>query len=490
MSVDRQQYNDLPKASGASSGCRRRIARSKQRDRQSGPVLSRRALVALAGGGLAHWAACMAAAQANETETSARGERSTHRAPRAKRVIFLFMEGGPSQLDTLEHKPELKRHAGKSVQLAEDVFQFKGQIMPSLWAFRPSPKTGLYFSSLLPGLSGVSEHLCLLHGMHTDSASHPQATIMMHTGSTNLIRPSMGSWVVHGLGAENADLPPFMTINPLEHLGGVQNYSSAFLPAATHGTRIAVEGNLLPNIQNGFVDAGRQRRYVRLLQDANRELLRRSVVAPDVEGTIRAYDTAVRMQDALPDALSLRDESAATKKLYGISDEHPRNFAVQCLLARRLAEAGVRFIQLTLRGWDNHTDLPTALPGVCRSLDQPAAALIADLHQRGMLHDTLVVWGGEFGRSAAEQNGGQGRRHQNRGFSMFLAGGGVRGGAAYGTTDELGMQAVEGGVHVHDLHATILYLLGLDHQRLTYRHAGRDFRLTDVYGRVVEQVIA
>jgi len=414
----------------------------------------------------------------------------THHAARARRVIFLYMEGGPSQLDMLEHKPSLSRLAGKTVQFQEDAFQFNGRLMPALWPFDPCPTTDLYFSSLLPHLSAVSHELCLLHGMHTDSSSHDQATIMVHTGATSEVRPSMGSWVAYGMGSENEKLPSFVTINPLDHLGGAQNYSSAFLPAKYQGTRISVSGDLIPNIANPFTDDAHQRRFLDLVQGSNANYLARLGDAAEVEGIIQAYDLAYHMQHALPQVMRLNQETTATKQLYGITDENPQRLSVQCLMARRLAEAGVRFIQLTARGWDNHTELPANLPHRCREIDQPIAGLITDLRQRGLLDDTLVVWGGEFGRSAAEQNDGDGRRHQNMGYTMFLAGAGVRGGMAYGSTDETGSRAVEGKIHTHDLHATILHLLGLNHERLTYRYAGRDFRLTDVYGRVVREIIS
>ena len=292
------------------------------------------------------------------------------------------------------------------------------------------------------------------------------------------------------LASKNDKLPGFVTVNPLDHLGGAQNYSSAFLTARYQGTRIAVTGDLIPNITSPFRDDGDQRRFLILVQSNNADYLARLGKAAEIEGMVQSYDLAYHMQHALPQVKRLNQETEATKKMYGITDENPALFSVQCLMARRLAEAGVRFIQLTSRVWDNHTDLPVALPLRSKDIDKPVAALIADLRQRGMLDDTLVVWGGEFGRSAGEQNNGHGRRHQNLGYTMFLAGGGVRGGMSFGKTDETGSRAVEGKIHTHDLHATILHLLGLDHERLTYRYAGRDFRLTDVHGRVVSEIIA
>jgi hypothetical protein len=412
----------------------------------------------------------------------------SHSEPKAKRVIMLYMEGGPSQIDMMDYKPELEKLAGKTIGLREDKYQFQGALMPSKWKFNPSLKTGLQFSELLPNLSLISDELCLLNGMHTDSTSHTPATLMLHTGAFNVVRPSVGSWVVYGLGTENENLPAFITINPVDHLGGTQNYSSAFLPASYQGTRLGVQDDVMPNL-NGLNNT-RQRRYLDLLEADNREYLSRHKPNPKIEAMIQSFELAFRMQSALPRVMELGNEPTHIKEMYGITGTDRNKFANQCLTARRLAEAGVRFIQLTKRGWDNHTDLPKSLPDRCRDIDQPIAGLILDLKQRGMLDETLVVWGGEFGRSSAEQNSGAGRRHQSLGYTMFLAGGGVKGGIKHGATDETGSRAVLGKVHIHDLHATILHLMGIDHEALTYRYAGRDFRLTDVYGNVVHEILA
>ena len=423
-----------------------------------------------------------------EAATRAAADRPVpHFAPRAKRVIMLYMEGGPSQLDLLEYKPALRKLSGKTVELREDKFCFHGALMPTRWNFRQSRATGWPISELLPHLSDVADDLCLLHGVHTDSSSHTQATVMLHTGAFRVIRPSVGSWVVYGLGTENENLPGFVTINPIDHLGGTQNYSSAFLPASHQGTRLGVAGDTLPDLANASLP---QRRFLDLVQAENQEFLQRRGAGPEIEVAIENLELAFRMQTALPQAMDVSQETAATQRMYGITNTDKSQFSVQCLMARRLAEVGVRFIQLTQRGWDNHTDLSQALPDRCRQVDQPIAALIFDLKQRGLLEDTLIVWGGEFGRSSAEQNSGEGRRHQNLGYTMFLAGGGVKGGLKYGATDETGSRAVEGRIHIHDLHATILHLLGIDHERLTYRFSGREFRLTDVYGRVIQEILS
>ena len=452
--------------------------------------LSRRELLR-SGCGFAYLALAGMAAKTNAAEIpNGLTSKLPHHPPRAKRVIMLYMEGGPSQLDTLEYKPALKQLAGKRVELGEDSFRFHGGLMPSHWRFRPNPKTGVYFSDLLPHLRSVSEELCLLSGMHTDSAAHAPATMMFHTGAFRFVRPSMGSWVVYGLGSDNENLPAFVTINPIDHLGGPQNYGSSFLPASYQATKITTKEDAIPHLANSFETTERQRQFLNLVQSQNRDYLQRRRSSPEVEALIHTYELAFQMQADLPEAMDIQHESAHTKRLYGITSDDKNLFSVQCLMARRLAEAGVRFIQLTSRGWDHHAALAQGLSGRCRDVDRAIAGLILDLKQRGMLDETLIVWGGEFGRSAAEQNSGDGRRHQSLGYTMFLAGGGVQGGIRYGATDETGSRAVEGRVHIHDLHATILHLLGLDHRRLTFRFSGRDFRLTDVYGRVVAPILA
>jgi len=325
--------------------------------------------------------------------------------------------------------------------------------------------------------------------MHTDVAAHPQATIMAHTGSVTFVRPSVGAWVLYGLGAENQDLPGFITINPLNRLGGAQNYGSAFLPASYQATKIA--GKRIANLANQNLTVGEQRKQLDLVRGMNEELLQRAGGDAGVQGVIDSFELAFRMQGSVPDVLDIANEPARIKKLYGIGNRLTNSFGTQCLMARRLAEAGVRYIELTHTGWDHHKNLKAGLTRTATATDQPIAGLIADLKQRGLLDDTLIVWGGEFGRTPVQQTPqGNGRRHNNRGFSMWMCGGGVRGGMAHGATDPLGFAAVDGKVHIHDLHATILHLLGLDHEKLTYRYSGRDFRLTDVHGDVVNEIIA
>jgi hypothetical protein len=351
--------------------------------------------------------------------------------------------------------------------------------------------SGLMISSLFPHLARHADDLCLLNGMFTDSPAHPQASVMLQTGSTNFIRPSLGSWVIYGLGTSNQDLPGFVTINPPGGAGGAQNYGSAFLPAAYQGTRLATGGDAIQNIRNKMLNSSAQRHQLDLVQNLNRGLLDSVGQHNELEGVIESYELAFRMQSAVPAVVDLDRESETVKERYGIGEKATDNFGKQCLMARRLAEKGVRFIQVSTGGWDQHKGIRTKLRSNCEGIDQPIAGLISDLKERGMLDDTLIVWGGEFGRAPREQAPNQdGRPHNNRGYTMWMAGGGIKGGQRYGATDPLGGVAVQDKVHIHDLHATILHLLGMNHEQLTYRYAGRDFRLTDVHGEVVKGILA
>ncbi len=406
--------------------------------------------------------------------------KAPHFAAKAKRVIFLFMQGGPSHIDTFDHKPELERMAEANKKL-----------YPSPFRFRQHGESGLPISDLFPHLSKHADDLCLLNGMHTNNPAHPQATIMLHTGSINFVRPSLGSWVVYGLGTDNQDLPGFVTINPPANLGGAQNYGSAFLPAAYQATRVAAGKNPVANIRpiRPHMTEQSQRRQVDLIQAMNRNFKSRQETNAELDGIIESYELAFRMQSSVPDLVDIGPESAAMKKKYGIGQKPTDSFGKQCLMARRLAEAGVRFIEIAHRGWDQHKSLSERLPANCKATDKPIAALLSDLKDRDMLDETLVVWGGEFGRNPQSQNN-DGRGHNNRGYTMWMAGGGVRGGLRYGATDPTGQTAIENKVHIHDLHATILHQMGLDHEKLTYRYSGRDFRLTDVYGNVVKEILS
>lgn len=417
--------------------------------------------------------------------------KAPHFEPKAKRVIFLFMQGGPTQHDTFDYNPDLAKYAGMHSDTEPAAGSQSGKILPSVFDFKPGGKSGLPISDAFPQLREHADELCLLNGMHTDSPAHPQATIFTHTGSITFVRPSIGSWTVYGLGTENQDLPGFVTMNP-PPVGGSALYGSAFLPASYQGTRlnIAAGQEAVQNIRNSTMSLDAQRRQLDYVQGLNRDLLERSDQDDQVEGVIQSYELAFRMQSAVPEAMDLATEPEKVREMYGLAAKETREFGTQCLLARRMAEKGVRFIELGYRGWDHHNNLRKRLGDNAAAIDKPIAALIADLKRRGMLDETLIVWGGEFGRSSYEQNDkADGRRHNNRGYTMWMAGGGIKGGTRFGRCDEHGV-AVEDRVHLHDLHATILHQLGLDHTKLTYRYAGRDFRLTDVHGRVVNEIVA
>lgn len=405
--------------------------------------------------------------------------QNPHFAARAKRVIFLFMEGGPSHLDSFDWRPELARVGGDA----------KSRYLAPVFDFKPRGESGLMISDAYPALSEQADHLCLLNGMQTNNPGHHQAVVALHTGNENFVRPSVGAWVTYGLGSEAESLPGFVTINPIVDKGGAANYGSAFLPAPFQGTRLSSASRAVPNIRNRSLSASDQRKQLDFVQQANRRLQQRNGGNPEIEGLIESAELAFRMQSSIPETLNLSAETRATQRLYGMDDQRTARFGTQCLMARRLAERGVRFIQVTSMGWDHHSRMREAFELKATATDQPIAGLIADLKQRDLLKDTLVVWGGEFGRQANPDNNG-GRGHNNKGFTMWMAGGGVKGGFRYGSTDELGRQAVAGKMGTHDLHATMLHLLGLDHELLTYHYSGRDFRLTDVGGAVAHQILA
>jgi hypothetical protein len=413
--------------------------------------------------------------------------------PRARRVIFLFMHGGPSHVDTFDHKPLLERDSGKPLPFAKPRVQFAqtGNLRRSPWAFRPHGDCGLWVSELFPNVGALADELCVLKAVHGTNEAHGGALLKLHTGSESQVRPSMGAWVSYGLGTENANLPSFITINPTLGHGGVANWSNAFLPAIHQGTRIGggvpVDQATIANLTPAF-DRPVQRAQLDLLAGAQREHLDLAGPDPALAARMESFELAFRMQAEAPDILGLQGEGEATRRLYGL--DHPRtaSFARQCLLARRFSERGVRFVQVTHGYWDQHSDLTRDHGRLASEVDQPIAALLHDLRARGLLDDTLVLWGGEFGRTPTVQ-GEDGRDHHPHAFTMWMAGGGVRAGLSYGATDDYGFYPVSGGVHVHDLHATILALLGIDHEQLTFHHAGRDFRLTDVAGEVVRGIM-
>jgi hypothetical protein len=416
---------------------------------------------------------------------------------RAKRVIFLFMHGGPSHVDTFDYKPALIRESGKPLPFEKPRIQFAktSNLRKSPWEFRPYGQSGAMVSELFPLVGACADDLCFLKSVHGTNEAHGGALLKLHTGSDTFVRPSMGSWISYGLGTENQNLPSFLTINPTQGHGGVGNWSSAFLPAVHQGTPIGggmpVEKATINYLHdpNGNDPPPRHRAQLDLLGEMNRQHLARAGADPALEARIESFELAFRMQTEAPEAMNVAAESEATKKLYGLDDPKTASFARQCLLARRFSERGVRFVQVTHGYWDQHEDLTKDHARLASEVDRPIAGLLHDLKTRGLLADTLVLWGGEFGRTPTLQ-GKDGRDHHPHGFTMWLAGGGVKGGFSYGVTDEYGFYCVDQKVHVHDLHATILALLGLDHEQLTYRYAGRDFRLTDVSGRVVKEIFA
>src|SRR6185369_6277122 len=426
--------------------------------------------------------------------------RLPHFATRAKRVIFLFMKGGPSHLDTFDPKPLLTRDDGKPVPFAKPRVQFAAtsNLLKSPWEFKQYGQSGIPVSSLFPHVARHVDDLCLIHSMHGTNPAHGGAVLKVHTGSDNFIRPSIGSWVSYGLGTENANLPAFVTICPTLAHGGINNWSSAFLPAVYQGTplgnaSVPSDQARVKYIANSKLPREIQRLQLDRLAAMNREHLAHAGPEPSLEARINSFELAFRMQTELPKVEDLSGESASKLKLYGLDNPINANFGRMCLMARRFAEAGVRFIQVTHSDsnvqWDQHADLKAGHEKNALEVDLPIAGLLTDLKNRGMLDDTLIWWGGEFGRTPVME-GKNGRDHNPEGFTMWLAGGGTKGGLRYGTTDDYGYYAAENKVHIHDLHATILHLLGLNHEKLTYRYAGRDFRLTDVEGEVVKGIFA
>ena len=436
--------------------------------------------------------------------------KAPHHEPRAKRVIFLWMQGGPSQVDLFDYKPELEKRDGEALPYTMPSNRAMpgvaySKLLGPIAKFAPAGECGMEVSDLLPRLSRHADDLCRLKAMEADSEAHAPAVRQLHTGATQLVRPSIGSWTAYGLGTENANLPAFITIAPnISGDGGsVQLYGNAFLPAVYQGTALGTAATGAKSATVGYLDAPSirpeaQRRQLDLIQEMNQAHLRRHTADRGLEGTIQSFELAFRMQAEVPSLVDLTNESKETLGLYGIGSKPTDDFGRQCLLARRFAEAGVRFIQITSNGWDSHANILKAHPERCRSIDQPVSALIQDLKQRGLFDETLLVWSGEFGRTPHYQDlqDGEGSReswgrgHNPYGFCAWLAGGGVKGGMTLGELDDFGYRAVRDKVHIHDLHATILHLLGLDHTRLTYRYSGRDFRLTDVYGRVVKEILA
>ncbi len=424
----------------------------------------------------------------------------SHIAARAKRIVFLFMKGGPSHVDTFDPKPLLTRDHGKPLpfDLPRVTFAKQSALLKSPWKFKRYGQSGLPVSELFPHVAQHVDDLCILRSVHGTNPAHGGALLKLHTGTDQFVRPSMGAWVVYGLGTENQNLPAFVTICPTLAHGGVNNWGSAFLPAHCQGTPIgnaslpAVQARV-KHIRNDHIAASVQERQLALIKAMNTDHL--DVVGRNraLEGRLNSFELAFRMQSAMPEAQDLSAESAATQQLYGIDNAVTEDFGRQCLMARRFLERGVRFVQVTHSDsevqWDQHSNLYHGHTKNAAEVDKPIAGFLSDLKSRGLLEDTLVLWGGEFGRTPTAQ-GNNGRDHNPHGFTMWMAGGGVKGGFAYGATDEYGYYATQDKMHVNDLHATLLHLLGLEHERLTFRYAGRDFRLTDVAGRVAEGILA
>lgn len=459
--------------------------------------LSRRDMLRRSAGGfgMVALAGAFHAANSLTATVAASGERP-HYLARARRVIFLFMNGAPSHVDTFDPKPALQQYAGEkpSGKLFKEA---KAGYLPSPFRFRAYGQSGLVMSELFPRLARCADDLCVLRGMHTDVPNHEPGLLMMSSGHQQPVRPSLGSWASYGLGTENENLPSFVVLCPGTPVVGPQLWSSGFLPGQFQGMAVDTThqsvDQLIANLDHPRLDRLQQRRQLDLLQQINRLHQQPRSIDARLEAQIQSLETAFQMQTEAAEAFDVSHESAATQAEYG---ETP--FGRSCLLARRLVERGVRFVQVyyvnknNKQPWDTHSNNDEQHRRLCKDSDRATAALIMDLKQRGLLDDTLVVWGGEFGRTPYAQMDNQkqkpGRDHHHTGFSMFLAGGGVRAGLTYGATDEFGMDAVEGRMHVHDLHATILHLMGIDHTRLTYRYSGRDFRLTDVHGRVVHEI--
>lgn len=466
------------------------------------PTITRRRLLATAGCGFGSLALAGLTARGGLAAPAP----GLHLPARARRVIFLFMAGGVSQVDSFDWKPRLMQDDGRMLDFADDRAIARGgtgatrRVMKPLWPFRQRGQSGLWASDLLPEIARHMDDLCVIRSMQTEGVAHGPATLFLHTGAANFLRPSMGSWLLYGLGTENDDLPGFVSIGPSLANGGPRNYGSGFLPAVHQGTALGRPG--VPAAELAFRnvvpsrDRDAARRQFELQRAFNAAQLAERPGEQELEAVVQSYELAWRMQAASPDVIDIARESPATLDRYGVGRAPTDDFGRKCLMARQLSEAGVRFVQVNYSNtsasnpaWDQHSDMPKHADHAA-AVDRPVAALLDDLKERGLLDDTIVWWGGEFGRTPYAENNGTGRDHNPGGFTVWLAGGGFRAGHVHGATDEYGHQAVVDRVHMHDLHATLLAALGLDHTRLTFRHAGRDYRLTDVAGRVESRLFA
>lgn len=470
-------------------------------------MFSRRHALKTMACGFGYLALAGLAAQKSAAAGNLLAPRTPHFKARAKRVIFIFMQGGPSQIDTFDYKPLLEKHDGRMMSfddartIANTGARATSQrVLKSPWKFAQHGQSGRWVSELFPEMARHVDDLCFIQSMQTEGVAHGPATLFLHCGSTNFIRPSVGAWVNYGLGTENENLPGFVTIAPPTGNGGPRNYGNAFLPPVYQGTAIGKAGApasdlLIRNLGNSAASPAERQRQFELFREMNAEQLKRNPGDAELEAVINSYEVAWRMQNNAPGVLDLAKESPATLALYGIGDKTTDSFGRQCLMARRLCESGVRYVQVNYGdntanpAWDQHSNLPKHADHA-RAVDKPVAGLLADLKQRGLLEDTIVWWGGEFGRTPYAEKNGTGRDHNPGGFTVWLAGGGFKPGMVLGETDDFGHMAVKDKVHMHDLHATILHQLGLDHEKLTYRYDGRPFRLTDVHGHVVREILA
>ncbi|PHR92044.1 MAG: sulfatase [Blastopirellula sp.] len=466
------------------------------------PSVTRRQWLETAGCGFGALAFQAFAQQISSAADSLDGLPQTHHAPKAKRVIFLFMHGGVSQVDSFDPKPMLKQYNGKelpfkgldSLDIELKDKAGNGRVLDTTWKFQQHGESGAWISDLWPHLAKHADDLCFIKSMHTRGTSHGQAVAMIHTGSDNLLRPSVGAWVSYGLGTENQNLPAFVSVTPPAGHGGARNYGSSFLPAHHQATTLGHSGSktgdvTIQYLQNPSARQDDQQRQLEMLNRINQKHFAKTQDS-QVDGVIRSYEMAARMQGIAPEVIDISKESKSIQELYGMNRKETTDFGHRCLLARRFCEAGVRYVQVsTPYVWDQHGGLVKGHTKNALAVDQPISALLTDLKQRGMLDDTLIVWGTEFGRTPVAQ-GKDGRDHNPAGFTVWLSGAGVKPGYSHGATDDFGYYAQENKVHMHDLHATILHLLGINHKKLTYRYAGRDFRLTDVYGEVVKDILA
>jgi hypothetical protein len=463
-------------------------------DRQNGgsimSVSSRRDFLRYMGGGFGALGLASVLAtetRAGNTPSSPLASKAGHFGARAKRVIFLFMNGGPSHVDTFDPKPELATQHGK--EPPKNINRRNTKLMNSPFTFKKHGRSGIEVSELFPQVGRCIDDICVIRSMYHETPAHERALLLMNSGNVQPIRPCWGSWLTYGLGTENQNLPGFVVLCPGKPVVGPQLWSNSFLPAVFQGTHInnqSINPKQIIRYLENRLPAAEQRQQLDLLQEMNAIHLAERGTDSNLEARIQSLEMAYRMQFEAMDAFDLAKESVVVRERYGTSE-----FANACLIARRMAERGVRVTQIYYgnnQPWDDHKDIGNHRDHAGKS-DRPIAALLEDLKMRGLLDETLVIWGGEFGRTPTSE-GDKGRDHHSRGFSMWLAGGGVKGGTVYGATDELGIDAVENRVHVHDLHATILHLMGIDHERLTFRYSGRDFRLTDVHGHVVKGILA